>query len=164
MPEEADTPDGMRRWLDGSLAATSSGNQQPFATIEVASGGVVGSTRYLAIEPGHRRVEIGATWLSDMARGRGLNDDAKALLLRHAFEVLGCQRVEFKTDARNARSRGALAGIGATIEGIARKHMISHGGRTRDSAWYSVVDDDWPSVSALLETRLQRHLTDANVS
>ena len=158
MPEEADSRPRMQQWLDASLAAAAAGAQLPFATVEGSSGDVVGSTRYLAIEPLHRRLEIGATWLIASARGRGLNDEAKLLLLRYAFEVLGYQRVEFKTDARNERSRGALAGIGASFEGIARKHMISHHQRTRDSAWYGVVDEDWPSVEARLQARLSRHL------
>ena len=132
--------------------------QLPFATLERGTGRAVGSTRYLAIERQHLRLEIGWTWLMSAARGRGLNDEAKLLMLRHAFEQLGCRRVEFKTDANNERSRGALLGIGANYEGIFRKHMISHGDRNRDSAWYSILDDDWPAVERLLEQRLARHL------
>jgi RimJ/RimL family protein N-acetyltransferase len=158
MPEEADSGERMRVWLEASLAAGVAGMHRPFATVELASGAVVGSTRYLAIEPQHRRIEIGATWLAAPARGRGLNDEAKLLLLRHAFEVLDCQRVEFKTDARNERSRGALAGIGASFEGIARKHMISHGQRSRDSAWYSIVAEEWAAIEAHLKTRVSRHV------
>ena len=102
--------------------------------------------------------------MTSSARGRGLNDEAKLLLLGHAFESLGCRRVEFKTDSRNERSRGALLGIGATYEGLFRKHMISHGGRTRHSAWYRVLDDDWPAVRERLQARLARHLPGAQAS
>lgn len=160
MPEEDSTPEAMRGWLDRALEATASGSQSAFATIERASGRAVGSTRYLAIEPLHRRLEIGWTWLAATARGRGLNDEAKLLQLRHAFETLGSRRVEFKTDSRNERSRGALAGIGATFEGIHRKHMLNHGVDSRDSAWYSIVDDEWPAVRVRLEARLAPHLPD----
>jgi RimJ/RimL family protein N-acetyltransferase len=99
-------------------------------------------------------VEIGWTWLHPSAWGTGANVEAKLLQLRQAFEVWGCRRVELKTDARNERSRGALETLGATFEGIHRKHMLVRGDENRDSAWYSVVDDDWPSVRARLEARL----------
>ena len=159
MPERNETPEAMQAWFDRarSIAGTS---QLPFAILERRTGRAVGSTRYLAIERPHRRLEIGWTWLAAGARGRGLNDEAKLLLLGHAFDVLGCQRVEFKTDVLNARSRGALLGIGASYEGTFRKHMINQGERVRDSAWYSVLDDDWPSVRRHLEARLERHLPD----
>ncbi len=157
MPERNDTPELMASWLDRATMS-GGGTQLPFATIERSSGRAVGSTRYLAIEPSHRRLEIGWTWLARQARGHGLNDEAKLLLLRHAFEVLGCQRVEFKTDARNQRSRGALDGIGATHEGVFHKHMINHDDSVRDSAWYRVVDDDWPTVERHLVARLASHL------
>lgn len=157
MPERNETPEQVRAWFERAQAVTG-GSQLPFAILERSSGHAVGSTRYLAIERQHRRLEIGWTWLAAGARGRGLNDEAKLLLLRHAFDVLGCQRVEFKTDALNERSRGALLGIGATYQGTFRKHMINQGERVRDSAWYCVLDDDWPRVERHLEARLERHL------
>ena len=158
MLDDESTPERMRGWLDQALAASASGMQSPFATIECATGRAVGSTRYLAIERAHRRLEIGWTWLATSARGRGINDEAKLLQLRHAFEVLGCRRVEFKTDSQNRRSRAALEGIGGTFEGVHRKHMIVHGARTRHSAWYSIIDEEWPDVRRRLEERLSRHL------
>jgi RimJ/RimL family protein N-acetyltransferase len=162
MAERNDTPAAMRAWLDRAMQAGEA--QLPFATIERSSSRAVGSTRYLAIERSHRRLEIGWTWLAATARGRGLNDEAKLLLLRHAFETLGCQRVEFKTDARNERSRGALSGIGATYDGTFQKHMLNHDGRVRDSAWYRVLDDEWPSVERRLEERLAPHRAAAGVA
>lgn len=155
---DIDSPESMRRYVEEALAAARDGSQLPFATIERSSGQVVGSTRFMSIDRDHRRLEIGWTWLTPACQGRGYNDEAKLLALSHAFEVLGCRRVEFKTDSRNERSRAALLAIGATFEGIFRQHMISQGGRNRDSAWYSIIDTEWPSVSARLRDRLARRL------
>jgi RimJ/RimL family protein N-acetyltransferase len=124
----------------------------PFATL--LKGVPVGSSSYLSLAPEHRRLEIGNTWLAPSAWGSGANVEAKLLMLRHAFEDLGCLRVEFKTDAKNERSRAALAALPARFEGIHRQHMLVRGGERRDSAWYSVVDDEWPAVRANLERRL----------
>jgi RimJ/RimL family protein N-acetyltransferase len=137
------------RWFDETLAA---GDEVPFALI--ADGREVGSTRFLAISPENRRAEIGWTWLRRSAWGTGVNVETKLLLLEHAFERCGFQRVEFKTDARNLRSRGALLALGARFEGISRKHMVIPEG-ARDSAWYAIVDDDWPEVKARLLWRLE---------
>ena len=115
---------------------------------------IAGSTSYLSLAPEHLRLEIGNTWLHPSAWGTGANVEAKYLLLRHAFEVLGCRRVEFKTDALNERARGALAALPSEFEGIHRKHMVVRDGERRDSAWYAVIDDDWPEVKAALERRL----------
>jgi RimJ/RimL family protein N-acetyltransferase len=117
-------------------------------------GDLVGHTSYLNVHPDDRTVEIGNTWLAPSAWGTGANTEAKYLLMRHAFEDEGFLRVEFKTDAANARARAALAGLPAEFEGVFRKHMLVRGGERRDSAWYSVIDDDWPAVKALLEARL----------
>jgi N-acetyltransferase len=125
----------------------------PFAVLK--DGKVVGSTSYLAQEPQHLRVEIGNTWNHPSTWNTGANVEAKYLLLRHAFEELGVRRVEFKTDARNERARRALAALPAEFEGIHRKHMVVRGGERRDSAWYAVIDDDWPHVKATLEQRLE---------
>ena len=119
------------------------------------NGVPVGSSSYLALAPEHRRLEIGHTWLSPREWQTGANVEAKLLMLRHAFETIGCVRVEFKTDARNERSRRALEAIPAAFEGIHRKHMIVRTA-VRDTAWYSVVDDEWPAVRANLERRLGR--------
>jgi N-acetyltransferase len=134
------------------LAASRAGTEIPLVT--VSGEEVVGSTRFLALRPEHGSVEIGWTWLHPSAWGTGANVEAKYLQLRHAFETWGCRRVELKTDALNERSRGALEALGATFEGIHRKHMLVRGGENRNSAWYSVTDDDWPAVRARLESRL----------
>jgi RimJ/RimL family protein N-acetyltransferase len=119
-------------------------------------GEVVGHTSYLNVRPDDRVVEIGNTWVTPSAWGTGANTEAKLLLLEHAFEDEGFYRVEFKTDALNGRSRAALAALPATFEGVFRKHMVVRGGERRDSAWYAVLDDDWPVVKANLERRLAR--------
>jgi RimJ/RimL family protein N-acetyltransferase len=119
-------------------------------------GELVGHTSYLNVRADDRVVEIGNTWLNPKAWGTGANTEAKYLLLRHAFEDEGFLRVEFKTDARNGRARAALAALPATFEGVHRKHMLVRGGERRDSAWYAVLDDDWPIVKAALERRLSR--------
>ena len=142
---------GFARWFDEALA---SGREIPF--VVHVDGRPVGSTRYLNIEPAHRRTEIGWTWLERAQWGTGANIETKYLLLRNAFERWGAMRVEFKTDARNLRVRGALLGIGATFEGVFRKHMILPDS-IRDSAWYAIVDDDWPRVKELLERKIERH-------
>ena len=142
---------GFDRWFD---EAVGSETEVPFAVI--VDGRPVGSTRYLNIEPFHRRAEIGWTWLERAQWGTGANIETKYLLLRNAFDDWGAMRVEFKTDARNLRVRGALLGIGATFEGIFRKHMVLPDS-IRDSAWYSIVDDDWPAAKALLEKKIEQH-------
>jgi RimJ/RimL family protein N-acetyltransferase len=117
-------------------------------------GALVGHTSYLNVRPDDRVLEIGNTWLTPSAWGTGANTEAKLLLMQHAFEDEGYLRVEFKTDARNARSRAALAALPAEFEGVFRKHMLVRGGERRDSAWYAVIDDDWPAVKANLLRRL----------
>ena len=139
-------------YMERALAAAAAGTEIPLVTI--GREGIVGSTRFLALRPEHLSVEIGWTWLHPSAWGSGANGEAKLLQLTHAFEAWGCRRVEFKTDALNERSRRALEAIGATFEGVHRKHMLVREGVNRDSAWYSVTDDDWPRVCAHLETRL----------
>jgi RimJ/RimL family protein N-acetyltransferase len=119
-------------------------------------GELVGHTSYLNDRPGDRVVEIGNTWVVPEAWGTGANTEAKLLLLQHAFEDEGYHRVEFKTDAKNERSRPALAALPARFEGVFRKHMLVRGGERRDSAWYSVIDDDWPEVKRNLLRRLGR--------
>jgi len=141
-------PGDFDRYFDEALASTT---DVPFAVCVGAEP--VGSTRYLNYLPEHRRVEIGWTWLRRSAWGTGANVEAKLLLLEHAFERCGTQRVEFKTDARNHQTRGSLLALGARFEGIARKHMMLPAG-PRDSAWYAITDDDWPAVRERLEARL----------
>lgn len=141
-------------WFAASLVSTEKEVECVFATIARASGEVIGSTRFLALRPEHRGLEIGATWLSPLMWRTGANVEAKLLMLRHAFELLGCMRVEFKTDARNERSRAALRMLGAQFEGIFRRHMVTANVGVRDSAYYSVTDEEWPRVRATLERRL----------
>src|SRR5919202_2632244 len=136
-------------------AAFAAGSEVPFATVERRSGRVVGSTRFLTLRPEHAGVEIGHTWLWRDLWRTGANVEAKLLMLEHAFERCGCMRVEFKTDARNVESRRALEALPARFEGIFRKHMLIHAG-IRHSAYYAVVDDDWPDVRANLERRLRK--------
>lgn len=136
-------------WFDEALAASV---DVPFAVL--FEGRESGSTRFIGYDRGHRRVEIGWTWLRPSAWGTGANRETKLLLLEHAFERCGLQRVQLKTDARNERTRAALLGIGARFEGIFRKHMMLPSG-PRDSAWYGVTEDDWPGVKAQLLRRLQ---------
>jgi N-acetyltransferase len=133
-------------------AAAEAGTEIPLVTLRHEE--IVGSTRFLALRPEHGSVEIGWTWLHPGVWGSGANVEAKYLQLRHAFETWGCRRVELKTDASNERSRGALEALGATFEGIHRKHMLVRDGENRDSAWYAVTDDDWPAVRTHLEARL----------
>ena len=142
---------GFDRWFDLALSSEA---EIPF--VVHVGGRPVGSTRYLNVEPFHRRAEIGWTWLERAQWGTGANIETKYLLLRNAFDDWGAMRVEFKTDARNLRVRGALLGIGASFEGIFRKHMILPDS-IRDSAWYAIVDDDWPRVKAMLEEKVARH-------
>ncbi len=120
----------MRAWLDDALEARDAGTEQPFATVALASGRVVGSTRYMAIVPAHRRLEIGWTWLTPSAQGGGANTEAKLLMLAHAFEDLGAMRVELKTDALNVRSRAALARDRGDLRGN-RPAPPGHGRRPR---------------------------------
>jgi RimJ/RimL family protein N-acetyltransferase len=137
-------------WIADALRSTQ--DRQPFAVLQ--DGSVIGSTSYMSLAPEHRRLEIGNTWMNPSTWGTGANVEAKYLLLRHAFEVLGCLRVEFKTDALNERARVALAALPAVFEGVHRRHMLVRGGERRDSAWYAVIDDDWPEVRRTLEARL----------
>lgn len=142
-----------RQWIDEALAAE---GQLPFAILETGKGRVVGSTRYLAIRPQHRSLEIGWTWLGSEWQRTEVNTRVKCLLLTHAFERLGCVRVEFKTDLRNTRSQAALERIGATREGVLRRHMIVQNNHVRDSVYYSVISDEWPQVRKHLATMLER--------
>ena len=147
--------ESMRAMVRAALDAAAAGREVPFAILDAASGEVVGSTRFLEIRLEHLRAEIGFTWLVPRVWSTGMNVEAKLMLLGHAFERVGLRRVEFKTDARNLRSRGALEALGARFEGVFRKHMVVRGGAARDSAYYSVIDDDWPAVKPRLEARLR---------
>lgn len=142
---------GIEAWVRTAMANAAAGSELPFATVEIATEKAIGSTRFMSIVPDHRRLEVGWTWLGPAHQRSGANREAKLLQLTHAFEDLGANRVEFKTDARNEKSRNALLGIGATFEGIFRSHMIMPTGPLRDSAWYSVIATEWPAVKAHLQ-------------
>jgi N-acetyltransferase len=158
---DASSPAGFERWFGWMLATNGSGEQRDaraaFAVVRRRDGRAAGSTSFHAVYPEDRRVEIGMTWYARSEWGSGANVEAKLLMLTRAF-ALGFRRVEFKTDARNVRSRRALEALPAQFEGVFRKHMLVRGGERRDSAYYSVIDDDWPSVRANLERRLEKHL------
>lgn len=142
-----------RHWIDEARATE---GHLPFAIVENSKGRAVGSTRYLNIRPAHRGLEIGWTWLGREWQRTGVNTEAKFLLLEHAFERLGCIRVEFKADARNTRSQMALERIGATREGVLRQHMVVQEDFRRDSVYFSILDREWPRVKARLDALRRR--------
>jgi RimJ/RimL family protein N-acetyltransferase len=148
------TPEEMEDYVRGALAEQAAGRALPFATVEKASQTVAGSTRFGAIDPANRRVEIGWTWLAPRWQRTVLNTEAKYLMMRHAFEQWDCVRVEFKTDVLNTTSRQALLRIGAKEEGILRSHIITATGRIRDTVYFSVTASEWPAVRAALEAKL----------
>ena len=145
------TPEQLRGYVETALAEQRAGTALAFATVERASGTVVGTTRFANAVHEHARVEIGWTWIGLPWQRTGVNTEAKLLMLRHAFETLRVRRVELKTSALNLRSRAAIRRIGATEEGTLRKHMINADGSARDSVYFSVLDDEWPAVRARLE-------------
>jgi RimJ/RimL family protein N-acetyltransferase len=144
----------IRRWVQDILARAAEGNDLPFAAIDLAAGCVAGATRYMEIRREHRGLEIGGTWYGAAFRRTRVNTECKFLLLEHAFERMGCIRVQLKTDARNERSQRAIERIGAVREGVLRKHLILPNGYVRDSVYYSVVDSEWPNVKTHLQEML----------
>jgi RimJ/RimL family protein N-acetyltransferase len=154
----ASSPEALREWLVTALTNAEHGREVPYVTLAADSGRVLGSTRFLELRFEHLRAEIGWTWLARDAWSTGANVETKLLLLGHAFEHAGLRRVEFKTDARNERSRGALLALGTTFEGILRKHMVVRDRGERDSAYFSVIDSEWPAVKAHLQRRIDAHV------
>jgi N-acetyltransferase len=146
----------MYDYVAEALREQADGRALPWATVERATGQVVGCTRYGAIEPAHRRLEIGWTWIGRAWQRTPVNTEAKYLQLRHAFEVLGCLRVEWKTDALNERSRAAILRLGAKEEGTLRSHMIAASGRVRDTVYYSMLASEWPPTKQALLKKLGR--------
>lgn len=144
----------LRDWLEAALVEAATGAEVPFATIDLASGRAIGSTRFMSIAAEHRRLEIGWTWIGLAHQRSGANREAKLLQLTHAFETLDANRVEFKTDSLNQKANPGLLGIGATLEGTFRNHMVMPGGRIRHSNYYSVTREDWPAVKSRLYDRL----------
>ena len=151
------TRDDMREYIAEALRQGEAGTSLPFAIIQKLPDIVVGSTRFGNIDTVNRRVEIGWTWIGKPWQRSFVNTEAKFLLLRTAFETLGCVRVEFKTDALNLQSRKALRRIGATEEGILRSHMATHDGRFRDTVYYSIVASEWPNVRQRLRVMIDRN-------
>jgi RimJ/RimL family protein N-acetyltransferase len=154
MPHRVTTPEEMLESIRGMLNAQAAGTMLPFATMERASGKIIGSTRFMNIDAENRRVEIGGTWIAPPWQRTVINTEAKYIMLRHAFETLGCIRVELKTDALNEKSRNAILRIGAKEEGTLRQHVVTWSGRLRDSVYYSILDSEWPQVKAALEAKL----------
>ena len=150
------TVDDMRNWVRGILSRAEKGTDLPFVVVHLASGRVAGATRYLNIMPQDRGLEIGGTWYGLEFQRTPVNTECKYLLLRHAFETLGCIRVQLKTDLRNERSQKAIERIGAVKEGVLRNHMILPDGRYRHSVFYSILDTEWPDVKKRLEEMMNR--------
>jgi RimJ/RimL family protein N-acetyltransferase len=148
------SPEHFQAWFQASLRACAAGEQCVFATLDRSSEEPIGSTGYHELREEHRGVEIGGTWLAPSAWRTGANVEAKLLMLEHAFERLGCMRVEFKTDSRNERSRAALEALPAQFEGVFRRHMTIEDVGVRDSAYYSITDLEWPDVHTNLQRRL----------
>jgi N-acetyltransferase len=155
IPVPVRTPEEMAAYIDAALAEQARGVSLPFTIVEKFSGKPVGCTRFANIDRVHRRVEIGWTWIAKTWQRTSVNTEAKYLLLRHAFETLGCIRVELKTDSLNEKSRAAILRIGAREEGIFRNHMITASGRIRHTVYFSIVDNEWPAAKSRLEQRLK---------
>lgn len=154
IPTPVRTPEEMSAYIATALEEQARGVSLPFALIEKSSGRAIGSTRYGNIDRAHHRVEIGWTWVAPPWQRTAVNTEAKYLLLRHAFETLGCIRVELKTDSLNERSRSAILRIGAREEGTFRNHMIMSTGRIRHTVYFSILDSEWPGVKSSLQSRM----------
>ncbi len=146
----------MRNWVLDLLSRAEKGTDLPFVVVHLASGRVAGATRYLNIMPKDRGLEIGGTWYGTEFRRTAVNTECKYLLLQHAFETLGCIRVQLKTDVRNDRSQKAIERIGAVKEGVLRNHMILPDGRYRDSVFYSILDTEWSTAKQRLEEMMEQ--------
>jgi len=158
IPYSVRSREDFQRLVANALAEQERGQSVAFATLERASGRVIGGTRFMSMDLPNRRVEIGSTWIAPAWQRTSVNTEAKYLMLRHAFETWQCLRVELKTDALNQKSRDAILRLGAKEEGIFRKHMVTWSGRVRDSVFFSIVDTEWPAVKARLETWLERKI------
>ncbi len=145
----------MSEYVKMLLARAARGTDLPFVVVLLESNKPIGCSRYLEIRADHRALEIGGTWYGRAYQRSGVNTECKYLLLKHAFETLGCIRVQFKTDARNQRSQKSLERIGAVREGTLRRQMITADGHVRDSIYYSIIESEWPSVKANLEEKLE---------
>lgn len=152
--EPLDTPAARDRFIAAALADRAAGLALVWTVRNARDDQVIGTSRFGALAPAHRRAEIGWTWFTPHVQGGPANPETKLLMLDYGFDVLQCRRVEFKTDARNARSRAALLGIGATEEGTLRRHMILADGSSRDSVYFSIIAEEWPEIRAALLSRI----------
>ena len=157
IPTPVRTQEEMAAYIETALNEQKRGEVLPFAIVEKSTSRAIGSTRYGSIDRAHHRVEIGWTWVARDWQRTAMNTEAKYLLLKHAFETLGCIRVELKTDSLNERSRAAILRLGAREEGIFRNHMITASGRIRHTVYFSIIDSEWPAVKARLEAKLNSH-------
>ncbi len=151
-----DSPEDVEAYVREALDLQNGGSAVPFSIVVKESGRIVGSTRFGNIEPAHKRVEIGWTWIVPAYQRSFVNTQAKFLMLSHAFEVWGCNRVEFKTDFKNMQSRNALQRIGAKEEGVMRRHMVRANGVIRDSVYYSIIAEEWPDAKERLQRMMER--------
>jgi RimJ/RimL family protein N-acetyltransferase len=149
-------PDTIDGYIATALHGCAAGTVMPFVIVLRASGAIVGSTRFWKIDRANRKLEIGHTWLSESVQRSAVNTEAKYLLLGHAFDTLQCVRVQFTTDELNEKSRAAILRIGAKQEGVVRHERIMPDGRKRNSVRFSIIDDEWPAVKAMLERKLGR--------
>ena len=156
IPYPMRTQEDFRKLVDKAFAEQDRGESVVFATVERGSGRVIGSTRFMNIDRPNRRVEIGSTWIAPAWQRTAVNTEAKYLMLRHAFEVWGCIRVELKTDALNQKSRNAILRIGAKEEGTLRRHLVTWTGRVRDTVYFSILDSEWLQVKQRLTTMANR--------
>jgi N-acetyltransferase len=146
----------MRAWVRDLLARQAKGTDLPFAVVHKEMGRAIGASRYLDIQPANRAVEIGGSWYGRDYQRTAVNTESKYLLLGHAFDDLGCIRVQFKTDRRNERSQRAIERLGAVREGLLRHSSIMPDGYVRDSVYYSILAEEWPGVKVKLEAMLAR--------
>ncbi len=156
IPYSMKTRQDFEKLIDKAFDEQERGDSVVFATVEQKSGRAIGSTRFMNIDRANRRVEIGSTWIAPAWQRTGVNTEAKYLMLRHAFEVWKCIRVELKTDALNQKSRNAILRIGAKEEGTLRRHLITWTGRVRDTVYFSILDNEWPEVKTKLEAMRSR--------
>ncbi|MFZ0772567.1 MAG: GNAT family protein [Candidatus Sulfotelmatobacter sp.] len=163
IPYRMKTRDDFQRVVEKAFDEQERGESVVFATVERSSARVIGSTRFMNIDRVNRRVEIGSTWIAPAWQRTAVNTEAKYLMLRHAFEVWNCFRVELKTDALNLKSRNAILRIGAKEEGTLRRHVITWTGRVRDSVYFSILDSEWPEVKVKLQAMLARKSASKNV-
>jgi RimJ/RimL family protein N-acetyltransferase len=156
IPYSMKTPEDFQNLINKAFDEQARGESVVFATVERSSGRAIGSTRFMNIDRVNRRVEIGSTWIAPPWQRTPVNTEAKYLMLRHAFEVWGCMRVELKTDALNQKSRNAILRIGAKEEGTLRRHLLTSSGRVRDTVYFSILDHEWVEVKKRLEAKMER--------